>query len=57
MAVLFHLVMETTQGNRVAGMQWFLGAGTARFKRRHKLFGHSFSGRYQALIVDGSGKG
>ena len=53
----FHLVVETPQGNLVAGMQWFLGTYTARFNRRHKLFGHLFSGRYKSLIVDGSGTG
>ena len=30
---------------------------TSRFNRRHKLFGHLFSGRYKSLIVDGSGRG
>jgi hypothetical protein len=30
---------------------------TSRFNRRHKVFGHLFSGRYKALIVDGSGNG
>lgn len=53
----FHLVVETPQGNLVAGMKWFLGTYTARFNRRHKLFGHVFSGRYKALVVDGSGNG
>ncbi len=53
----FHLVIETPQGNLVAGMKWFLGTFTSRFNRRHKLFGHLFSGRYKALIVDGSGDG
>ena len=53
----FHLVIETPQGNLVAGMKWFLGTHTSRFNRRHKLFGHLFSGRYKALIVDGSGSG
>jgi putative transposase len=53
----FHLVVETPQGNLVAGMQWLLGTYTGRFNRRHKLFGHLFSGRYKALIVDGSGDG
>ncbi|MBM4205492.1 MAG: transposase [Gammaproteobacteria bacterium] len=53
----FHLVVETPQGNLVAGMKWFLGTYTARFNRRHKLFGHLFSGRYKALVVDGSGNG
>jgi REP element-mobilizing transposase RayT len=49
----FHLVVETPQANLVAGMKWFLGTYTGRFNRRHKLFGHLFSGRYKALIVDG----
>ena len=51
----FHLVVETPQGNLVAGMKWLLGTYTGRFNRRHKLFGHLFSGRYKALIVDDSG--
>jgi putative transposase len=53
----FHLVVETPQSNLVVGMKWFLGTYTSRFNRRHKLFGHLFSGRYKALIVDGSGNG
>jgi len=51
----FHLVVETPQANLSAGMKWFLGTYTSRFNRRHKVFGHLFSGRYIALIVDGSG--
>lgn len=53
----FHLVVETPRANLVAGMKWFLGTYTMRFNRRHKFFGHLFSGRYKALIVDGSGNG
>lgn len=53
----FHVVVETPRGNLVAGMKWFLGTYTGRFNRRHRLFGHLFSGRYKALIVDGSGSG
>ena len=53
----FHLVLETPNANLVAGMRWFLSTYTARFNRRHKLFGHLFSGRYKALLVDGSGDG
>jgi putative transposase len=53
----FHLVVETPQPNLVAGMKWFLGTYTSRFNRRHKVFGHLFSGRYKALVVDGSGEG
>ena len=53
----FHLVIETPQPTLVAGMKWFLGTYTGRFNRRHKVFGHLFSGRYKSLIVDGSGPG
>src|SRR5215471_1897251 len=53
----FHLVVETPHANLVAGMKWLLGTYTGRFNRRHKFFGHLFSGRYKALIVDGSGTG
>ena len=53
----FHLVVETPQPNLVAGMKWFLGTYTGRFNRRHKLFGHLFSGRYKALIVDSTTPG
>ena len=52
----FHLAVETPNANLVVGMKWFLGTYTARFNRRHKLFGHLFSGRYKSLIVDGSEK-
>jgi len=53
----FHLVLETPLANLVVGMKWFLGTYTSRFNRRHKLFGHLFSGRYKAMLVDGSGHG
>ncbi len=53
----FHLVIETPQPNLVVGMKWLLGTYTSRHNRRHKEFGHLFSGRYKALVVDGSGDG
>jgi len=53
----FHLVIETPRPNLVVGMKWLLGTYTGRYNRRHKELGHLFSGRYKALIVDGSGKG
>ena len=53
----FHLVIETPQPTLVAGMKWLLGTYTSRFNRRHRQFGHLFSGRYKALLVDGSGDG
>ncbi len=53
----FHLVVETPRANLASGMKWLLGAYTARFNRKHRLFGHLFSGRYKSLLVDGSGNG
>ena len=53
----FHLVLEPPRANLTAGMQWLLGTYTARFNRRHRFFGHLFSGRYKSLVVDGSGNG
>jgi REP-associated tyrosine transposase len=53
----FHLVVETPQPNLVTGMKWLLGTYTSRYNRRHKEFGHLFSGRYKALVVEGSGNG
>ena len=38
-------------------MRWLLSAYSTRLNHRHKLFGHVFSGRYKALLVDGSGNG
>ena len=52
-----HLVIETPQPNLVVGMKWLLGTYTSRYNRRHKEFGHLFSGRYKALMVEGSGNG
>ena len=53
----FHLVVETPSPNLVEGMKWFLGGLHPRFNLRHKLFGHLFSGRYKALVVDDSASG
>jgi REP element-mobilizing transposase RayT len=53
----FHLVVETPKANLVVGMKWFLGTYTGRFNRRHQLFGHLFSGRYKALVVDAASPG
>jgi REP element-mobilizing transposase RayT len=51
----WHLLVETPQPNLVAGMKWLLGTYTSRFNRRHRVFGHLFSGRYRTLVVDGEG--
>jgi REP element-mobilizing transposase RayT len=53
----YHLVLETPQANLVAGMAWLQSTYTIRLNHRHKLFGHVFSGRYKAQLVEGSGSG
>src|SRR5580692_5412955 len=50
----YHLLIETPEGNLVDGMKWLQSTYTARYNRRHKLFGHLFQGRYKAVIVDES---
>ena len=53
----YHLVLETPDANLVAGMAWLQSTHTIRLNHRHKLFGHGFSGRYRAQLVEGSGSG
>ncbi|MBU6400742.1 MAG: transposase [Verrucomicrobia bacterium] len=53
----FHLVAETPNANLVAGMKWLLSVYTIRFNHRHQRLGHVLSGRYKALVVDGSSSG
>jgi len=49
----YHLLVETPEGNLVAGMKWLQGTYTQRYNGRHKVFGHLFQGRYKAVVVDG----
>ena len=51
----YHLVVETPDANLVAGMAWLQSTYTIRLNHRHKLFGHVFSGRYKAQLVEGNG--
>ena len=53
----FHLVVETPRANLSVGLRWFLGTYTSRHNRRHRLFGHLFSGRFKALNVDAASSG
>lgn len=53
----YHLVVETPNGNLVAGMAWLQSSYTIRLNHRHKLIGHVLSGRYKAQLVEGSGNG
>lgn len=49
----YHLLLETPEGNLVAGMKWLQGTYTQRYNRRHGVWGHLFQGRYRAVVVDG----
>ncbi len=50
----YHLLVETAEGNLVAGMKWLQGTYTQRYNSRQAVFGHLFQGRYKALVVDGA---
>ncbi len=50
----YHVLLETPEGNLVAGMKWLQGTYTQRFNARHRLVGHLFQGRYKAVPVDGT---
>jgi len=53
----YHMVVETPEPDLVPGMAWLQSAYTIRLNHRHQLFGHVFSGRYKAQLVEGSGTG
>jgi hypothetical protein len=50
----YHVVLETPNANLLAGMAWLQSTCTIRPNHRHRLFGHVFSGRYKAQLVEGS---
>jgi putative transposase len=50
----YHSLIQTPEGNLVAGMKWLQGTYTQRYNSRHSVFGHLFQGRYKALVVDGA---
>jgi len=49
----YHLLVETPEGNLVAGMKWLQSTYTLRYNSRHKVRGHLFQGRYKAILVEG----
>jgi len=51
----YHLLLETPEGNLVAGMKWLQGTYTQRYNVRHALCGHLFQGRYKALLIEPEG--
>ena len=53
----YHLLIQTPEGNLVAGMKWLQGTYTQRFNRRHGVSGHLFQGRYKAVVVEAENAG
>ena len=49
----YHLLLETPEANRVAGMKWFQGTYTQRLNAMFRSRGHLFQGRYKALPIEG----
>ncbi len=51
----YHLLVETPEGNLVAGMRRLNGVYTQAFNRRHDRDGHVLQGRYKSILVDKDG--
>lgn len=49
----YHLLLETPEANLSRGMRLLQGIYTIRHNARHRLRGHLFQGRCQAILVDG----
>ena len=50
----YHLMVETPEGNLVAGMKWLQNTYTRRFNNRHRLWGRLFGDRYKAVLNEGA---
>jgi putative transposase len=48
----YHLLIETSEPNLVAGMRRLNGTYTQAFNRRHRRVGHVLQGRYKSILVD-----
>lgn len=48
----YHLLIETPEGNLVAGMRRLNGHYTQGFNKRHGRVGHLFQGRYKSIVVE-----
>src|SRR6266404_1055073 len=49
----FHLLIETPQPTRSAGMRHLSGSYAQRFNQRYEGSGHVFQGRYGATLIEG----
>jgi hypothetical protein len=53
MGNLYDLMVETPEGNLVAGMRWLQNTYTRRHNCRHRLWGRLFGDRYKAILSEG----
>ena len=49
----YHLMVETPEGNLVAGMRWLQNTYTRRHNCRYRLWGRLFGDRYKAILSEG----
>ncbi len=49
----YHLMVETPEGNLVAGMRWLQNTYNRRHNCRHRLWGRLFGDRYKAILSEG----
>ena len=49
----YHLVLQTRQGHLSRGMRFLNGKYSQYFNRQHRLVGHVFQGRYNAVLCQG----
>jgi REP element-mobilizing transposase RayT len=52
MTTHYHVVLRATVMELAGGMHWLNGSYAQRFNKRHKRFGHLFSGRYGTKAID-----
>jgi REP element-mobilizing transposase RayT len=50
----YHLMLETPEGNLVAGMKWLQNTYTRRINARHRLWGRLFGDRYKSVLCEGN---
>jgi putative transposase len=52
MSTHYHLVVESTQKQLSAGLQWLNCLYALHFNQRHGRFGHVFAGRFDARAIE-----
>jgi hypothetical protein len=48
----YHLLIETTQSNLSAAIQWLNVSYAAYYNKKHRRSGHLFQGRFKATLID-----